>query len=87
MTILALFGGVMFWLGATRNKLNSLDDVVKGLQKEVKDMSITRTKLNSLEDDLRQLKKDVKNLTAKVDADLLARNLLQWLGKGQDKSE
>jgi archaellum component FlaC len=77
----------MFWLGATRNKLNSLDDVVKGLQKEVKDMSITRTKLNSLEDDLRQLKKDVKNLTAKVDADLLARYLLQWLGKGQDKSE
>jgi hypothetical protein len=33
--ILAIFGGVMFWLGKNHTKLNALKDDVKELQKDV----------------------------------------------------
>ncbi len=78
VAILVPFGIAVAWLSATRTKLRSLEDDVKQLKQDI-------TKFNSL--DLERLKRDVKNLTAKVDADLLARNLLQWYREREGEKE
>jgi hypothetical protein len=36
LVILVPFGGALFWLGVVHNKLNSLKDDVKDLQKDAK---------------------------------------------------
>ena len=39
-TIFGLFGAAMYWLGKSNQKLTSLDDDMRDLKKEVKDISM-----------------------------------------------